>query len=277
MKKIITFISIALLTLQIRGQSSKNLIPNPSDTDAYYMCVTAEASEHRLERQMILKVTHPQWVLEKLDTVPALNLQEGMSVTQTVEIRPATMKWRMGRIKCISVDFTNCIGLRYIYESAKSKTIPFYKGSQAHIIEIEKQSRPASLALIVADAVRFENMQKVELEKSPFTYFKDTIERVVYVVPDSGHSFYWDKDKPDCADPYKAHTVREVQKKLNEKGYDCPVNNLMGQKTKDALVRFQKDHGLPIIYGSPWEILKALFPPPPPSEDDLKLKRLNEW
>lgn len=277
MKKTITFISIALLTLQMQGQNNKNPIPNPTDTDAYYMCTTAETPAHTPKKQMILKIIHPQWALEKVDTISALNLPEGVTVTQTAETRPATMKWCIGRIKCISVDFTNCLQLRYLYESAKSKTIPFDNKSQPHIVEIEKQIRPASLSFIVADAVNFESMQKLELEKSPFTYFKDTTERIVYIVPDSGDSFYWDKDKPFCADPFKASTVREVQKKLNEKGYDCPVDNVMSGKTKDALVRFQKDNAIARNCIAGGEVLRALFPPPPPSEDDLKLKRLNEW
>jgi len=38
--------------------------------------------------------------------------------------------------------------------------------------------------------------------------------------------------------------------------------------------QFQKDNG---ITSCGFEILPTLFPPPPPSEDDLKLKSLNEW
>jgi len=275
MKKIIIVILITLLTLQMRGQNNKNLIPNPTKTNPYYMCVnTAETPAQTHRAQMILKITHPQWAIET-DTLSIPYLSEGESITDAIDVRLAAKKWHINRIpKCISVDFTNCLRLGYVDESSKRKVFTFKK-DVSHIVEIEKQSRPASLSFIVADSVSFESMQKVELEKSSFTYFKDTIERVVYIVPGSGHSFYWDKDKPDCADPYKARTVREVQQKLNEKGYDCPVDNVMGMKTKDALVQFQKDNALAV--GVPWEILNELFPPPPPNEDDLKLKSLNEW
>ena len=36
-----------------------------------------------------------------------------------------------------------------------------------------------------------------------------------------------------------------IQKALNEKGYECPLDGILGQSTKNALLQFQKDNNLP--------------------------------
>jgi peptidoglycan hydrolase-like protein with peptidoglycan-binding domain len=41
--------------------------------------------------------------------------------------------------------------------------------------------------------------------------------------------------------------VQEIQRALQAKGYDPgPLDNIIGPRTKAALVKFQKDNGLPI-------------------------------
>ncbi len=284
MKKILFFIITVLLSIQIQGQSDKTSIPNPTKAGStYYICIDKTEILTPPDNQLILKITYPQWAVEKIDTVTTPVLPKGKTVSMSVEIRPAAIKWRISVGECLFTDSTDCLGLFSMYERARSKTFHSTKEQSHNVVEIEKLTRPASLSLIAADSLHFDSLQKIELEKTPpFTYFKDTIEQIVYIIPNSGHSFYWDKDKPytHCSTPVKLNTVRQVQQKLNEKGYDCPVSNIMCQKTKDALVRFQKDNAIAnnCIGGN--DVIRALLPPPPPtppSEEDLKLKSLNEW
>jgi len=49
-----------------------------------------------------------------------------------------------------------------------------------------------------------------------------------------------------CAEKLTGYTIREIQSALKARGYDPgPVDNQMGDKTRDALMQFQKDNKLP--------------------------------
>ena len=50
-----------------------------------------------------------------------------------------------------------------------------------------------------------------------------------------------------CPSQVTPATVRQVQESLRSRGYDPgPVDNVMGSRTKAALVKYQKDNGLPV-------------------------------
>jgi len=50
-----------------------------------------------------------------------------------------------------------------------------------------------------------------------------------------------------CADQVTNATVRAIQQALSARGYDPgPADNVMGTRTKAALIKFQKDNGLPV-------------------------------
>jgi len=53
--------------------------------------------------------------------------------------------------------------------------------------------------------------------------------------------------------------VIELQKALREKGYDVPVDNILGETTKVALTDFVDKRGYPRELS--WEVLEALFGP----------------
>jgi len=42
-------------------------------------------------------------------------------------------------------------------------------------------------------------------------------------------------------------TVADLQRALKSRGYDCgPVDGIMGFRTREAVMRFQRDQGLPV-------------------------------
>lgn len=43
-----------------------------------------------------------------------------------------------------------------------------------------------------------------------------------------------------------SYSIRQIQEKLIEKGYDCPLNNILDKATKQAVIQFQEDNHLPI-------------------------------
>ena len=50
-----------------------------------------------------------------------------------------------------------------------------------------------------------------------------------------------------CGDKVTGYTVRQIQDALKARGYDSgPSDNIMGSRTKAALVKFQKDNNLPV-------------------------------
>jgi len=50
-----------------------------------------------------------------------------------------------------------------------------------------------------------------------------------------------------CSGDVTVSVIRQVQDALRSKGYDPgPSDNVMGARTKAALVKFQKDNGLPV-------------------------------
>jgi len=40
-------------------------------------------------------------------------------------------------------------------------------------------------------------------------------------------------------------TIQSIQEALNERGYRCVIDNILGKETKNALIQFQKDNNLP--------------------------------
>ena len=61
-----------------------------------------------------------------------------------------------------------------------------------------------------------------------------------------------------CEQNATDNKIGEIQKALKREGYDPgPVDNQMGGKTKDALIKFQQDKGLP-VGNLNTETLKAL-------------------
>ena len=50
-----------------------------------------------------------------------------------------------------------------------------------------------------------------------------------------------------CANKITANLTQQVQRALRDRGYDPgPIDNVIGTRTKAALVKFQKDNGLPV-------------------------------
>ncbi len=61
-----------------------------------------------------------------------------------------------------------------------------------------------------------------------------------------------------CANKITTSMVQQVQRALKDRGYDPgPIDNVIGTQTKAALVKFQKDNGLP-VGNMDFETLKAL-------------------
>jgi len=66
-------------------------------------------------------------------------------------------------------------------------------------------------------------------------------------------------EKKDDNKKSQKEIIKEVQKALNDLGYDCgDVDGILGKKTKDALKKFQEDNGLKVDGKIGKEVKKAL-------------------
>lgn len=99
-----------------------------------------------------------------------------------------------------------------------------------------KLATPASTRTIDIPAEYTTVTRRVLVKKGGFTEFKEVI----------------------CDDKVDNVTVRQIQEALRSRGYDPgPSDNVMGARTKAALVKYQKDNGLPV--GSlDFETMKSL-------------------
>ena len=52
--------------------------------------------------------------------------------------------------------------------------------------------------------------------------------------------------RPHCGDKVTASVIRQLQTKLTAAGYNVPVSEGMNKETKEALMRYQKEHNLPV-------------------------------
>lgn len=66
----------------------------------------------------------------------------------------------------------------------------------------------------------------------------------MYIVFNKG--YYTQSEEMRCEEQVDKKPILAVQKALSERGYNNPLNNIMDNETKNALVKFQKDNYLPI-------------------------------
>jgi hypothetical protein len=71
-----------------------------------------------------------------------------------------------------------------------------------------------------------------------------------------------DNGYDQSADPYSASTISAVQSQLAGQGYyRGPVDGIYGRQTRDALTRYQSNHGLQVTGGLNSGTLQALGVP----------------
>jgi hypothetical protein len=56
----------------------------------------------------------------------------------------------------------------------------------------------------------------------------------------------WDEFREVIISVRSSVKISDIQKALNKKGYKCEINGILDTETKAALVRFQKDNGIPL-------------------------------
>lgn len=172
------------------------------------------------------------------------------SVTEEVLVTPAYEKWVKGKAdkNCLSQDPKDCevwclykIPAEYKKVTKKVELTP--SGTRQE--EVPAQTKVVPRRVLV----EAERVNQVEV---PATF--KTVKKKVLIKKGG-----FDDWKEVLCEAYVTEAkISEIQNALVREGYDPgPVDNKMGTKTKDALIKYQEDHGLP-IGNLNMETLKAL-------------------
>ena len=171
-------------------------------------------------------------------------------IEEQVMTAPPTTKWVKGDadVNCLSEDPKDCEVMCLVevpaqYKTEKKKVL---KTPEQIVAEV----KPAEYQ-IVPKKVLMEPEKTVERE-IPATY---KIEKVKRITKPGG---YQEWKEVLCSDQLTVARIQSIQKSLKEKGYySGSIDNVFGEQTKSALVKFQENEGLP--YGNlNLETLEAL-------------------
>jgi hypothetical protein len=239
------------------------LPPNAELGKCYARCVIPDVFETKdeevIDKPASIKIqTIPAKFETVYDTViitPAtkrtvVTPAEFENVTEDVMVTPATTKWVKSKADaaCLSANPADCQVLCLVEVPAVYKKVT-KKVEVKPAISTEVET-PAKFKIVPRKKmVEPERKEEVEV---PATY--KTIQKKVLVKKGG----YQEWREILCGDQLTSQRILQIQKALKAEGYDPgPIDNMFGAKTKEALVKFQQDKGLP-VGNLNMETLKAL-------------------
>ncbi len=172
------------------------------------------------------------------------------TVIETVLVAPPTTRWETGKVdpNCLSPNPADCrvvclveVPAKYTTYSRKVLETPSYTRELNIPAEIKITTKrilknPASTMAYEVPAT-YKTTMKRQLVKKGFIEWKEVI----------------------CSDQINTDLVKNVQKALNDKGYDAgPVDGAWGGKSLVAMNKFQEEKGLPVTKVISLETLQAL-------------------
>ncbi len=183
---------------------------------------------------------------KKVVTKPA----EYEIITEEKLVTPASQKWVKGKgdQNCLSANPKDCevlclVEVPAVYEKVTRKVEKTPAVNTEEIVPAITRIMPRKV---------IEEASQTTKSEIPATY-KTIMTKVL--VKKGG---YQEWKEVLCKQEPTSEKILAIQKALKEEGYDPgPLDNSMGTKTKDALVKFQQDKGLP-IGNLNMETLKAL-------------------
>ncbi len=184
---------------------------------------------------------------KKLQVIPATF----ETVREQVMVEPARTEWVKGKADpgCLSENPEDCqvmclVELPATYKTISRKIIK----TPARTDEIDI---PAELKIVEKRVlVRPASTQEINI---PATY-KTELRRVI-----TNKGGYSEWREILCSQDINTDVIRKVQEALTKAGYNPgPIDNILGNATKEALRKYQLDRGLPVSTALNLETLKAL-------------------
>jgi hypothetical protein len=170
--------------------------------------------------------------------------------TEDVLVKPATTKWQKGKAdaNCLSANPADCqvwclVEVPAVYRKVTKKVLKTPASTREELVPAEVKVVERKVLLEPAKTNRVE---------VPATY-KTVMKKVL-----AKKGGYQEWREVLCADKLDEQRILAIQKALKSEGYDPgPLDNVFGTKTKEALIKFQQDKGLP-VGNLNMETLKAL-------------------
>lgn len=251
------------VTTTVSGDGPSDGPPNAEAGKCYARCIVPDEYEFK-EEQVVDKpaTVKIEKVPAKYETVydtiivtPATKKvvttpAQYETVTEQVLVTPASQKWVKGKasVTCLSQDPKDCevwclkeVPAVYKTETHKVEKVPATTTEKeipavTKVVPRKKMIEPATENKIEVAATYKTVMKKVLVKKGGYQGWKEVL----------------------CEQNATDNKIGEIQKALKREGYDPgPIDNQMGGKTKDALIKFQQDKGLP-VGNLNTETLKAL-------------------
>ncbi len=226
--------------------------PNAEPGKCYARCLIPDQFEFKEEQVLdkpvsfkmevtpaTYKTVNDTVVVKKAYTKKIVVPAEFETVTEDVLVTPATTKWQKGKAdaSCLSANPADCqvlclVEVPAVYRKVTKKVLVTAASSREEDVPAEVK---ITTRKVVDEPARNE---KIEI---PATY-KSVMKKIL--VAKGG---YQDWKEVLCADKLNEQRILAIQKALKAEGYDPgPFDNMFGAKTKEALIKFQQDKGLPV-------------------------------
>lgn len=172
----------------------------------------------------------------KVEVVPA----EYENIIEDIMVAPATTRWEKGKgdANCLSNDPKDC-------QVICLKEIPAqFNKVERRVVKTPSYTRQITLPAeikIVPRQVMVKPAETVRIE-IPATYKKIMDKKI------TKKGGYTDWREVLCGEKLTNDRIRQIQLALIAKGYsvgDAGADNVFGSDTKEALIKFQQDNGLP--------------------------------
>lgn len=238
--------------------------PNAQPGKCYARCIIPDQFEFR-EEQIIDKPakykteTTPatygivlDTVMLKQEYVKTVNVSAQYDiVSDDVLVKPATTKWEKGKAdaSCLSANPADCqvwclVEVPAVYKKVTRKVLVNPATTREEVVPaqfktVEKKVmiEPAKSEKVLVEAATYRTvMRKIITKEGGYQEWREVL----------------------CANQLNEQRILAIQKALQREGYNPgPLDNVFGTQTKEALIKFQQDKGLP-IGNLNMETLKAL-------------------
>lgn len=245
-------LSILGISMGVQAQNAEaDLPPGAEPGKCYAKCIMPDVYETREEQVLVKEKSYQMEIIpadfkevydtivikpasKKIIEVPA----EYEIVEERVKVADATTKWVKGKAdkNCLSADPDDCRILCLVEVPAQYKTVT------KRVIKTPTSTKeiviPAEYKVVKKKVmVNAASTKQIEIPAEYKTVVKNVL------VKAGGWS---DWKEVLCANQVTQKKIRSIQMALAALGYDPgPADNVLGPKTRKALLQYQKDNDLP--------------------------------
>ncbi len=240
-KLVLVFFYINFMT-SVFSQNAGKILEHGEEGKQYVKCRIATSDRTEFQEAQVLKVIPSQWETS-IDTFYRDSVEFVGEQVFRVKIKDGDSKWVHKKDldrNCLSANPKNCIGFTKVEVPPQYRTVRFRENEDFVVLKTKHLQASTSIEIV---ELPFPELKKGESTQS----YKDGNE-VLYIKMQEGYWTDWREILCGCGGRgTRGNTISEVQEALFQAGYyDGEIDNVLGNELKAALVKFQKDRGLPV-------------------------------